>query len=428
VFPFLKETGEDKFFYDALAGKTAIARDRPYRIPETGRVGFFEGYYSPIRDEEGEVVGGLAIIRDMAERKRAEKALRESETRFRAVFEGAGIGIALLDLQGQVMSNNPALQKMLGYSSQTLSKMSFRDFTHPDDLARNETLFQKLVAGEMDSYRMEKRYLCRDGRIMWGNLTVSLVRDMEGNPQFTIGMVKDITDRKQMEAELAEVQHRLIGSREAERLHLAQELHDGPLQDLNSITYQLSELWEAHLAEEQRSTLITSQVTLQRVIKFLRLLCGELRPPTLAPFGLEKAIRSHAEQFQKNHPGWKVELDLMADGQTLAEQVRFTLFRIYQQSLNNAAKHAEGDQLSVRFKFDESQVILEIKDNGRGFEVPYRQVELARGGHLGLVGATERAEAIGGHLEIESVLGVGTVIRAIVPRNNEVSSKVLSGE
>jgi PAS domain S-box-containing protein len=292
VFPFLKETGEDKFFHEALAGNATIARDRYYHVAETGREGFFEGYYSPIRNESSEVVGGLAIIRD-------------------------------------------------------------------------------------------------------------------------------ITERKQMEAELTEVQHQLMEVREAERLHLAQDLHDGPVQNLHGISYRLGELEDALIDEVSLGRLVAAQVALQKVIQMLRAICGELRPPTLAPFGLEKAIRSHAEQFQVEQPEIEVRLDLMPDGQRLAERVRLALFRIYREALNNVVRHAEASYVSIRLTLNASQVILEIQDDGRGFKMPKRQIQLARAGHLGIVGAIERAEAIGGYLRVVSAPGEGTVIRAIIPCQNE---------
>lgn len=355
----------------------------------------------------------------VVERKQAEEALRQSEARFRAFFEGAAIGISLTNLEERIVESNPALQKMLGYTHEELHRMSFVKFTHPADVQADKTLFQQLVAGERDQYQLEKRYLRQDGRLIWGRLTASLVRDGQGEPSFVIAMVEDITEPKQMEAELAEVQHRLMQSREAERLHLAQELHDGPLQDLHSMSFRLGELEAVLPNEASLGQMAASQATLQQVIQTLRSICGELRPPALAPFGLEKAIRSHAERFQKAYPELKIWLDLMPDGQTLPEQIRLTLFRIYQQALNNVKRHAGASQVMIRFRLEPEQVILEIEDNGCGFKMPMRRVELARQGHLGLVGAAERAEAMGGYLKIISAPGEGTLIQAIIPRLKE---------
>jgi signal transduction histidine kinase len=130
---------------------------------------------------------------------------------------------------------------------------------------------------------------------------------------------------------------------------------------------------------------------------------------------LEKAIRSHIEHFRAVHPALQIKLDLMPDRQTLPEQMRLALFRIYQEMLNNVIRHAQAQQVVIRFTLDAEEVILEAQDDGRGFEVPQRWIKFARGGHLGLVNMSERAEAIGGQLKIISAPGRGTTIRVVIP-------------
>ena len=141
----------------------------------------------------------------------------------------------------------------------------------------------------------------------------------------------------------------------------------------------------------------------------------ELRPSSLAPFGLEKAILEHAERFAQDHSELKVHLDLMPDGQTLPEWIRLALFRIYQVALTNAIRHSGASRVDIRFSFDDVQAVLAVEDNGRGFEVPERWITLARAGHLGLIGASERAEVVGGRLEVHSRPGEGTHLRVTVP-------------
>lgn len=208
----------------------------------------------------------------------------------------------------------------------------------------------------------------------------------------------------------------MLQYQEVERLHLAQDLHDGPLQELYGISYQIRALQNTEGLESALAGLSQVDDMLQKQIQTLRAFCGELRPPTLAPFGLEKAIQSNVEHFRQSHPEIKVHLDLMHDGKTLPEKVRMALFRIYQELMNNIARHSRATQVTVRFHLDEEQVILEIEDNGRGFNMPKRLVELGRSGHLGLIGALERSEAIGGQMKISSNPGDGTLIQVRVPR------------
>jgi two-component system sensor histidine kinase UhpB len=239
-----------------------------------------------------------------------------------------------------------------------------------------------------------------------------------GDEWLVISSVRDMTEQKRIQAELAEVQHRLIDSQEAERLMLAQELHDGMIQELFSINFQLSEvekdLEQAGLEAISRKIQISSEMT-QQVVQGLRGISRNLRPPALAPFGLEQAIYSHMEHFQEIHPELTVHLDLTPDGDLLADRQRLVLFRIYQNGVSNVTRHAEANNLWITLDFDDDRIILEMKDDGKGLAMPINWIKLAREGHLGLVGTRERVEAINGKLTIKSAPGEGTLIRVVVP-------------
>lgn len=150
----------------------------------------------------------LAVVRVSAARQRIEDQLKEREARLRGMFEGAAIGIGLDDFQGRIVESNPALQRMLGYSKDELSGITFAEFTHPDDVATDLELFEEMMSGRRDSYQLEKRHIRKDGQQVWVRLTNSLVRDKAGRPKFTIGMVEDITERKQAEAALQQSEAR----------------------------------------------------------------------------------------------------------------------------------------------------------------------------------------------------------------------------
>src|SRR5690606_4502725 len=127
----------------------------------------------------------------------------------------------------------------------------------------------------------------------------------------------------------------------------------------------------------------------------------------------------HADHFQEQHPDLNVTLDLMNDGKTLPERVRLALFRIYQHSMANIVRHAKARNVKVTFRFDEHKIELKIDDDGVGFKVPHRWIELVRDEHFGLVGSIERAESIGGKMVIKSNKGAGTRITVTVPRREE---------
>jgi signal transduction histidine kinase len=228
-------------------------------------------------------------------------------------------------------------------------------------------------------------------------------------------IMTEVIQRQKIEQELAEVQRRLLDRVEAERLQLSQDLHDGPIQELYAIALQLSGLIDKTDKNDVRNEIVLCERQLQKVIRSLRSTAGELRPPTLTPFGLEKAIRAHAEEFSNEHPSTQLHLDLMPDDNLLTERVRVAFFRIYQAALVNISRHAQASQVNIRFFIDNQTIRLEITDNGCGFIVPERWISFARKGHLGLVGAAERAEAIGAQLNVESVPGKGTRLVVSVP-------------
>jgi len=223
-------------------------------------------------------------------------------------------------------------------------------------------------------------------------------------------------EQKRVEAELAEMRRRVADSGEAERLRLARELHDGPLQDLIGTRIQLGRLAKAPDMDSMRRVVNDVEGSLILAIDHLRDICGELRPPALAPFGLELAIQSHAERFREAHPELNIALQLDADRRELPEATRMAIFRIYQQALANIARHAGARNVSVRFRMDDAIVKLEVADDGSGFHVPRQWIHLAQRGCFGLIGAAERAESIGGRLEITSSSLEGTRLKVVAPR------------
>ena len=144
------------------------------------------------------------VARDVTARRAAEAARRASAARFRAIFANAAIGIALVDPEGYPVETNAAFQGLLGYDEAELRGMPFARFTHADDVDADLTLFGELVAGGRDYYQLEKRYIRKDGAIIWCHLTVSLLRDDDGATRYAVGMVEDVTARKVAEEGLAD--------------------------------------------------------------------------------------------------------------------------------------------------------------------------------------------------------------------------------
>ncbi len=353
---------------------------------------------------------------EITERLSAKQALAVSEERFRSIFEYVTVGIKVLNLEGRILQTNYAFQSTIGYTEEELVGNYFYKFLHPQDVHRATSLFQDVKALGTSSFRFEHRALHKDQSIVWVKTIFTIIKKgtEDPTPVFVVGIVENVTEQKRIEAEMAELNSRLQSSMELERLRLAQELHDSPMQSLYSAIYQIEELRNTANPELKESLAEVKQ-HIQGVLQDLRATAKELRPPTIFNFGLENAIRSHANDIAEKHPNLSIHLSLAHDRQMLPEKVRLALFRIFQQSLANVIRHAKATEVHVRFSFDAEEAHLEITDNGKGFEVPANWIDFVRRGHYGLAGAAERANALGGVFKVQSNPGNSTIIQVILP-------------
>ena len=347
----------------------------------------------------------------------AGEALAASEERFLSVFRSAYFGIKVMDLVGTLLETNEAFQAMSGYTEQELIAMRFEDLVHPEDVPLALECFEAVRLGRQPYARNEHRLVHRDGSVLWVRTTFAGVkkRDGSGGLSSIFGIVENISEQKQSEQELRELQQHLQQSIEMERLRLAQNLHDAPLQELYAVIYKLEEV-RLKTADPAMAELLRQSVTeIKKTLDSLRSTASELRPPALSRFGLEKAIRSYAEDFKLKHPEIQLTLTLARDAALLAEPVRLVLFRVFQESLANVVRHAHATQVRVLFSFDAEEARIEIADNGKGFKVPTSWMANARTKHYGLAGMVERVGAAGGRLTIESSPETSTTVRAVIP-------------
>jgi PAS domain S-box-containing protein len=195
-----------------LKGESIENLELHARRPDTGQEWFISFSGEPIRDAQGRQILAVVVSHDITEQKRAEDSLRASESRFRATFENAAVGIARVAPDGHWLEVNQRLCGMLGYARDELQTKTFGDVTHPDDLEVDWNQRSQLLAGEIESYSMEKRYYRKDGSMVWGALTVSLSRKADGSPDYFISVVRDISTRKQAEEKLraSEQQFRIL--------------------------------------------------------------------------------------------------------------------------------------------------------------------------------------------------------------------------
>lgn len=206
-----------------------------------------------------EVSSVLTVLRNISQRKKTLEALQESEQRFRITFTGAAIGMAILGLDGEFLEVNSALQAMLGYTESQLRSMTLIQVTHADDLAVGIHLFQQMLQNKWENYQIEQRYINSRSQVVWGNLSISIIRDRENIPQFIIAMVEDITERKRAEQELRQYRDHLeelvqLRTREKTRLIISlQETNEKLQKEVSDRRRAESELLRVTQAVESTS-------------------------------------------------------------------------------------------------------------------------------------------------------------------------------
>jgi PAS domain S-box-containing protein len=377
----------------------------------------------------------LRVEQYAKERDQLLLRLEAEQAKLHAIIENAPEAIVVADEESRIILFNPVAERLYArpvpigahFTKHADLMIHYPDGTPYDP--RDLPLTRSALDGErIDNIELLIHW--PDGQQRSLLSSSAPILDKAGTIKGAVAIFQDITERKQAEEEIyqktahIEVQHRLMQYREMERLYIAQELHDSTLQELIGMDIHLQQALGSMNSlpletESVLSYLREMQQVLKGQIKDLRAFCSELRPPALIPYGLEKAIRSHADTFQEKHPHIKLELNLMPDQLALPEQVRLALFRIYQELLNNIVKHANASEVLVQFSIDGKQAKLAVKDNGRGFEVPGEWISMARRGHLGLVGIRERADAVGGSSKISSYPGQGTQVQVAIPLNSE---------
>jgi PAS domain S-box-containing protein/diguanylate cyclase (GGDEF)-like protein len=194
--------------WDILAGKYDAHQCEKRFVRPDGEVVWVLANLTFLRDTEGRPLSWMGQFQDITARKAAEAALRESEERFRLAFDDAPIGIALVSPRGEWLRVNRRLTEMIGYSEADLFGSTFQDITHPDDLDTDLEHVQAVLAGKIRTYDMEKRYVRADGSLIWILLSVSLVRDEQGEPLYFISQIQDIDERKREQGELERLAHR----------------------------------------------------------------------------------------------------------------------------------------------------------------------------------------------------------------------------
>ncbi len=404
----------------------------------------------------GDPVRMLGVLTDITERKKAELTLRESEERFRVTFEQAPVGVAHVDLDGHWLRVNQTLCDIVGYTREELVSKTFQDITYPEDLESDLDHVRQLLAGEIEHYSLEKRYVRKNGQLIWANLTVSLKRQIEdvvedlnstkamfpvsglGQPKYFISIVEDISDRKQAELTLQERSQELAALN-AELVRTSdllternQELdrfvyivsHDlkAPLRGIANLAEWIEEDLAGQLPTENQQLLALMRSQVNRMDAMINGLL-EYSKAGRAELTLEMidipALLAEILNFIEVPPGFKIKIDTQVS--TLRSR-RILLHQVLLNLISNAIKHhdrPDGNlEIGARDRGDRYE--FWVQDDGPGippehheriFEIFQTLKSANESTGIGLSIVKKIVEAEGGTLGITSEVDVGSKFR-----------------
>lgn len=354
------------------------------------------------------------------------RGLKAAEETYRHLVEGIP-AIFYIDANDDLSTSlytSPQIEEILGFTAEEwgadpalwLARM------HEDD--RERVLFEsRRVNDTGEAFRTEYRLIAADGREVWVRDEAVLVRDDDGEPMFWRGFMFDITEQKRAEEKLRRsldvlrrtseerraLLQRLEGAQEEERRRIAADIHDDSIQVISAADLRVQALQQGAAESEMKEALAEVHETLKLSVDRLRHLLFELRPPALDREGLAAAIRTYLADSEGG-PAYEVEDRLESEP---ASDVRATLYRIAQEAITNARKHADAGHIAISIASQDGGVLLRVADDGKGFDP--KVIAAPEPGHIGLPTLGERAELAGGWWRVETGPGKGTVVEAWVP-------------
>ncbi|MDP6473494.1 MAG: nitrate- and nitrite sensing domain-containing protein [Alphaproteobacteria bacterium] len=417
-------------------------------ISNDGRSMHVLAHYMPDRAPSGTVRGYYIMAQDITELKQREEALRESEERFRAIFEDAAFGIATADVDGRMVNCNPALCKMLGYDFGELDGKPWSEFTHPDDIAENAELSERLGQGEIKSFRMEKRYIRKDGSLLWAYLTVSSAGDDIERSRFRVAMIEDITERKVIEAAL----------RKTQKMDAVGELAGGIAHDFNNILGIVMgnlEILRSMIAENPKAVrrIDTALKNVKRGARLTKLLLGFSSRATgdseivsvneivadSGEFVRRSLTKMIAVEFRLAEGLWPVDVDPGELGDSilnLAVNARDAMPDGGDLIIETANKEVDENDAGRDPGLTPGEyVLLSVRDTGEGmsretiekiYDPFFSTKGRDKGSGLGLAMVYGFVKRSGGHISVHSEPGGGSEFHIFLPRSLEKSGAAKS--
>lgn len=404
----------------------ALTPDHPFyeneqraTLPD-GKVVWTQWVNHAFFDENGRITEYQSVGRDITARRLADEALRESEENFRRMVMLSPMATAVTDENDVTVLLNEKFVTTFGYTIEDLPTVPhWWALVYPDPVrrARFRAIWEGAVAGLLSSGRevkpVEAQIRCRDGSLR----TVEFRHSALGSR--TIHVLNDVTELKHAEAELTASREelrnlaaRLQAVREEERTTIAREIHDELGQALTGLKMDLKWLENRLPPEAQalRHRLTSALELVSDTITAVRRIATSLRPGVLDDFGLSAAIEWQASEFEAR-TGIRCQMARLPDELPVTEDQATAVFRIFQETLTNVARHAAATRVEVNLAQNDDTLWLQVKDNGRG--VTTEEIRHTRS--LGLVGMRERAWLLGGEFRVSGEPGLGTTVTVQIP-------------
>jgi PAS domain S-box-containing protein len=350
----------------------------------------------------------------ITERKRAEEALRESEERYRELFENARDAIYVHDLEGRYISVNRAAETLSGYTREEILGHHYTEFIATEHLSQvSDCLLSKLEKDGETTYEVE--VLAKDGRRVPVEVSSRGIYE-NGVIAGVQGTARDISERRQAQDTLRIFSRQLIEAQEDERRRIARDLHDQIGQALTAVKMNLYTVQRFCHEPEPAHCLKDNIDAVDEALRLVRDLSVDLRPPLLDDLGLATALCWYVDRYEKRAGvTTEVLIELPNQNERFSRELETACFRIAQEALTNVARHARATHVLLQLTRTPATLEMVVRDDGMGFDPAGLRKRARRVATLGLLGMQERAHAAGGVLDIHSKVSRGTEVRFSVP-------------
>ena len=405
-----------KLTQDVFEGKSGTMEFEIIGLKGTHRV--METHAVPLKNSIGEIISLLAITRDVTEKKNTEIEIKQNEEKYKTLVEQAIDAIALYDETGKVLDVNTGSVKMLGYTKEELIGMSLKVILTEEEIVVNPVRYDILRKGK--STIKQRRMRRKDGSIV-----ETEVRSQQLPDGRFLSVIRDLTERIEAERELGasykairKLTAHIQNIREEERTSIAREIHDELGQQLTVLKMDVSWLRKKMGVSDEvvKHKFIDLIAMLDQTVNTVRRISSELRPSLLDDLGLVAAMEWQLGEFEKRS-GLNTSFIHSGEDLQLPDLIRTALFRIFQESLTNVARHSDADLVTVTITKKNDKLILSIADNGKGFD----KQKIVEKKTLGILGMKERVSMIGGEYEIKSNFGKGTEVFVRVPLKENIN-------